>query len=177
MAFIIIGFIGLGVLLLSVVIGDLFDVSGHFDGVLDSDIFSTAAVASFLGAFGFAGYVAHAVVGPLWLAIVIGLAVGLAVGYGAIRLTRSLQRDGDTPSLNTSTMVGLPATVISTIPTQGYGEIRINVGGQPLKINARSHLEIPQGTEVWVSGVLSATAVEVRSTQEIEPPEFPGLQA
>ncbi len=171
MTFIIIGCVGLAILALSLVLGDLFDLSGHFDGILGSDLFSTAAIASFLGAFGFAGFAAQKQFG-LGVAIAVGLVVGVIVGYGAMKLTRALQRDPGTPSLNTSTMVGLSGTVISAIPAGGFGEIRLSTAGHTLKLNARSHTDIAQGTEVWVSGVISATAVEVRSTEltDLEPP-------
>jgi len=62
---------------------------------------------------------------------------------------------------------GAVARVIPDIPEGGFGEIRIGTH----KRAARAELPIPAGTPVWVSGVLSPTAVEVRPTAD-EPPQY-----
>lgn len=169
MVFLVIGGIGLAILVVSLVLGDVLHIADHLGGLLDSDLISTSAVAAFLGVFGFVGWGVESASGSLWLAIVIGILAGLAVGYLLGRLTRTLDRDDPTGRLNTSSMVGLDATVISSIPAGGFGEVRINAAGHPLKFNARSDGAIETGTKVWVSGVVSPTAVEVRSSREIDP--------
>lgn len=173
MVFLVIGGIGLAILVLSLVLGDVLQIADHLGGLLDSDLVSTSALAAFLGVFGFVGWGVHASTGRLWLAIGVGVVAGLLVGYLLGRLTRALDRPDPTGSLNTSSLVGLTATVISDIPADGLGEVRINAAGHPLKLNARSSEPLPQGTQVWVSGVLSATAVDVRSTREIDAPDGP----
>lgn len=164
MVFLVIGGIGLAILVLSLVLGDVLDLAGHFGGFLDNDIFSTAALAAFAGAFGFVGYAVDQTTGSLWLAIAIGAVAGALVGWLLGRLTKALDRRDPTASLSTSSLIGLNATVISAIPAGGYGEVRVHAAGHPLKLNARSDEPLAQGTTVWVSGVLSATAIEVTST-------------
>ncbi|MGJ6978947.1 hypothetical protein ACSDQ9_00230 [Aestuariimicrobium soli] len=170
MVFLVVGVVGAAILVLSLVLGDFFHIGDHLGGLLDSDLVSTAALAAFLGVFGFVGWGVHAATGRLWLATMVGIVAGLVVGYALGRLTRALGRPDPTGSLNTSSLVGLSATVISDIPAGGYGEVRVNAAGHPLKYNARSDEALPQGTPVWVAGVLSATAVEVRSTRELDAP-------
>lgn len=93
--FLIIGAVGLGLLLVSLVIGDLLD--GFLGGLLDwlaSDSYSTAALAGFVSAFGFGGAIAH---GPLDLgllpSILIGSVVGALFAWFALWLTRLLKDD------------------------------------------------------------------------------------
>ncbi len=52
--------------------------------------------------------------------------------------------------------------MITAIPEAGYGEVRLVAGGHVRKFSARADRPIETGTEVWVSAVVSPTAVEVR---------------
>ena len=49
------------------------------------------------------------------------------------------------------------------VPTEN-GEITISVGGHVRKISAKSPVALSAGDELWVSSILSPTAVEVTST-------------
>ena len=58
--FLIVGFVGLALLLVSLVLGDMVDgfSTGSFDA-LSSDVFSTAVIGAFVSALGFGGAIAE----------------------------------------------------------------------------------------------------------------------
>ncbi|MFW6598199.1 NfeD family protein [Propionibacteriaceae bacterium Y2011] len=158
-AFLIIGAVGILFLLASIVLGDVFD--GVFEGI-GGDIFSGAAVAGFLGAFGFSGaLVLSALPDQLIVAIIVGLVVGLAVGAGVGWITLKLRNTGGEHNVNTATLVDSTGTVISDIPAEGYGEVSLVAAGHITKLNARSSVPLSAGTPVKVTAVLSATSIMV----------------
>ncbi len=160
-AFLIIGAIGVVLLLVSLLIGD------HLDGVLDGlggDYVSGAALAGFLGAFGFVGALVVDGTGSTAAAIGAGLVAGLAIGAGVGWVSNRLRRGGDEANVRTSSLVGRTATVMNPIPSQGYGEISIVASGHITKLNARAAEPLPAGTPVTITGVLSPTSVLVEPT-------------
>lgn len=160
--FLVVGGLGIALLLVSLIVGD---VLGDLDlGMLDSDLFSTAAVAGFLGAFGFAGAATLSVTTVPLLAILVGLAAGVLFAWGAVRLSRFLKQGERSDAFNVAHVVGSEAMVITDIPEGGYGEIKLNIRGHVTKLNARATFPIAAGTTVWISGVVSPTAVEVSPT-------------
>ena len=95
------------------------------------------------------------------------MVTGSLAGWGAVTLTRFLKRAETGQALRNDHLSGAEAHVITDIPEDGFGEIRIGT----YKRAARAELPIPAGTPVWVSGVLSPTAVEVRpSVNELPQP-------
>lgn len=158
-AFLVIGGLGVALLLISLIVGDLLD------GVLDfgGDLLSGAALAGFLGAFGFGGALAFDATDNMAASIGIGLAAGVAVGAGAGLAISRLKQGGDESNVRTGDLVGHHGTVISSIPEDGLGEISIVVSGHITKLNARSATALPAGTAVTVTAILSATAVRVES--------------
>ena len=168
--FVTIGVIGLVIVLLSILLGDVID--GVFDlDMLGGDLFSVAGLAAFLGAFGFGGVISLSVLDVTWVAVVVGLVAGVFAGWGAAALTRWLKRSEANSTFRSHSMVGATARVITDIPAGGFGEVRIQGSGQSRKRAARSELPILAGTEVWVSGIVSPTAVEVTPTHAL--PESP----
>lgn len=157
--FLVLGVVGVVLMAVALIFGDLFDGLGL--SFLDTDFFSTAAIAGFLGAFGFVGAGVHEVTGLGIVSIPAGLAVGVLFAWGALRLTKVLKRGERSESWNEQNMIGTDATVVTPIPADGFGEVTLNVRGQVMKLNARSELALEAGTKVWVSGVVSATAVQV----------------
>ncbi|MBB1509638.1 hypothetical protein [Tessaracoccus sp. MC1756] len=162
-AFLIIGGVGIALVLLSLLVGDVID--GLFDlDVLGGDLFSVSSISAFIGAFGFGGALGLALVDNMVFAVVTGLVIGALAAWGAMRLTRALKSGEDAASFRSDSMVGYSGRVITAIPQGGYGEIHISVGGQVRKIAAKSELPVAAGDEVWVSAILSPTAVEVTPT-------------
>jgi membrane protein implicated in regulation of membrane protease activity len=163
--FLVVGALGLGVLLLSLVIGEIGDL-GDADGP-----FSVPALAALLGGVGFGGAAAASVLpegmaddGRAGLALVAGLVVAVPLAWAAVRLSRGLR---DMPTVETVTrhhLVGTQGVVVSAVPSPGYGEVRLVLAGQQLKFAARSDTPLPAGTPVYVVEALSETAVHVVST-------------
>ena len=157
-AFLVLGIVGLALLAVSLVAADLLD--GAFDA-LSADWISSAVLGGFTSAFGFGGALSDGAGLPLPVSLAIGAGSGFVVGWFAWWLTRLL-KDGDSDgTVAISDSVGMVARVVTAIPGEGYGVVRVVVGGHPLRLNASAHQPIEAGAEVNVTGVLSPTAVRV----------------
>jgi hypothetical protein len=53
--------------------------------------------------------------------------------------------------------------VVTPIPNAGYGEVRVRVGGQPVKLNARAERPIALGAQIFVVEALTETSVLVET--------------
>lgn len=157
LTFLLIGAVGIALLLMSLVVGDLLD--GLFD--FGGDLFSGAAMAGFLGAFGFCGALAYDSSDNMLLSIAVGLVAGLIVGAGAGWISWKLKQGGDESNVRTGDLTGASGTVISAIPDDGYGEVSIVVSGHITKLNARAGAALSAGTPITITAILSATAVLV----------------
>ncbi|MEO6957586.1 MAG: hypothetical protein ABI137_12650 [Antricoccus sp.] len=169
LTFLVIGGIGLALLVISLVVGDLL----HLGGVDADGPFSVPAIAAFFGAIGFVGAISAALIqGSLrttptaLLSGAIGLVAAVPVSWGAIRLTRALMNMATDPTLTDAAFVGALGTVVTPITGTGYGEVRIRVQGNELKYAARSATPLVVGTPIYVVEALSPTSVEVVSTAE-----------
>ncbi len=156
--YLVIGGIGVALLLVSLVVGEIFE--GLFDA-LGGDLVSGASLAAFLGALGFVGALTYGGTGSHGWATAAGLGAGVVIGAGAGFLTRTLNRDGDGSTVRSSALAGRDATVVSAVPDDGYGEISIVVAGHLTKLNARAGEALPAGTPVTITAVLSPTSVLV----------------
>lgn len=155
--FLVIGLVGLVLVAISLVLGDVLD--GALD-VLSSDAFSTAVIGGFVSAFGFGAAIAEALGLGLLVALPVGVVAGTVVGWFAAWLTRLL-RDDDTAAVSIDSTVGHEGDVVTGVPGDGFGVVRVLVAGHALRLNARADRPIEAGTRVHVTGVLSPTAVTV----------------
>lgn len=165
--FLVLGVLGLGILLLSLFLGDV-DADGPF---------SVPAVAAVVGGVGFGGAAATALLPDalddgltLLFALLVGLGVAVPLAWGAVRLSRALKDMPTTETLTRHHLIGTQGVVVSAVPAGGFGEARLAVAGQQLKYSARSDVALPAGTPVYVVDTVSETAVEVVSTA---PGRFP----
>jgi membrane protein implicated in regulation of membrane protease activity len=156
--FLLLGALGVVLLLVALVLGDVLD--GAFEG-LSAGFFSTEALAGFLGALGFGGAIALGTTGSTTLAVVIGLVLGVLLGAAAAKASRFLHGTGETDAVRTSDMVEKIGRVVDAIPESGFGTVSISVGGHITRLNARSSVAVPAGTQVSVTQVISPTAVQV----------------
>lgn len=156
--FLVVGAVGVLLLLVALVVGDVLD--GAFEG-LSAGFFSTEALAGFLGALGFGGAIALEVTGSTSLAVVIGVVLGVLLGWLAARASRFLRGDGKGDTVRTSDMLEKIGSVVSAIPDGGFGVVSLSVGGHITRLNARSSVAVPAGTQVSVTQVISPTAVQV----------------
>lgn len=150
-------------LVLLVVAAFLGDV---LDGVLDSIDFtggylSSASLLAFTGTIGFAGWVSMSAGLSVFAATAIGVGCGLVVGAGAGLLTRALVRSPTAHQITSADYVGAGATVVTSIPAEGYGEVTMTLSGQPMKLAARSRSAVKVGDRVVVTAVLNEATVMV----------------
>ncbi|MGH1563591.1 NfeD family protein [Mumia sp. DW29H23] len=156
--FLILGLVGLALLVVSLVVGEVLD--GVFDA-LPGDVFSTAVIGGFVSAFGFGAAASDAAGLPLLGTLAIGVACGVVVGWFAAWLTGLVRGGGSDGTPATDDSIGRSGRVVTAIPDDGLGTVRIAVGGHVLQLNARADAAIDAGTEVHVTDVLSPTAVRV----------------
>jgi membrane protein implicated in regulation of membrane protease activity len=162
--FLCIGGLGVALLAVSLFLGDVLHL-GHPDA---DGPFSVPSVAGFVGAFGFGGAIVAAITGGGLLSLVVGLVAGVAVAVpaaiGTMALAKMASRMRTDATPTRSDLVGRLGVIVTPIPAQGYGEVRVSVGGQPVKLNARADGPVSLGTRVLVIEAPSDTSVVVEET-------------
>ncbi|MDP9405343.1 MAG: hypothetical protein M3O86_01910 [Actinomycetota bacterium] len=161
--FVVVGAVGLGVIVIALVFGDVLD--GMLPDIALGDsggLLSTEVVGSFLAAFGFGGALLMGLgKAPLGAATAGALAAGVLMGGAAFAVTRSLLQMPTDPTPRTADLVGRLGTVITRIPASGLGEVAVVHAGQRVKLSARADAPLASGTNVVVVDVTSPTSVVV----------------
>lgn len=160
MTFLVIGGVGVLLLTASLLGADAFDVDGPVP---------LPAIAVMLGAFGFAAAIVDATLHsrtpvPLLLAAAAGVVAALPAGWLVVRLVRAAHRMPTDATPRRDDLIGLLGVVITPIPRDGYGLVRVNLGGQPVRLHARAHAAVPRGAQVFVISAPSDTSVVVEQT-------------
>jgi membrane protein implicated in regulation of membrane protease activity len=152
--FLIIGAIGLAFLLISFIVGDIFDLIGlNFDvanddfGLLDSRVISI-----FLTAFGGFGAIASKLGFGAFPSSMFGLLGGAILGYIVYRFGKLLYQQQSTSSVTNEDFIGRTAKVTVAIMPNQIGQITFLIGEERVEKLARSidNLEIPLGATVKV---------------------------
>ncbi|WP_129842463.1 hypothetical protein [Streptomyces sp. RFCAC02] len=156
------GIAGLVLLLAALLLDGVLDALPDVDGAI-----SPPAIAAFVSMLGFAGAITLAVTG---LGVAPALGTGAVVGGGAawvvLRVSRALMRDDGDAAQREDDLVGAVGVVVTPVPGgAGFGEVMLTVAGLRVKLAASSTRAVPAGAEVWVAGVMSASAVEVRPVE------------
>lgn len=168
--FLVLGGFGLVLLLSGLLFGDVFDgLLEAFDGGTGL----TPALGAALAAFGFGAALLTAPLGT-GLAALAGLGLASVVGVAAFFLTRTLLGGPSVP-VRTGDLLGVFGTVITRIPDAGLGEVVLPQAGSRVKLAARSYEPVPAGTPVYVTEVLSATAVAVQRADFLPSTDVPEL--
>ncbi|GAA1636016.1 hypothetical protein GCM10009679_46510 [Saccharothrix algeriensis] len=159
--FLIIGALGVLIAAVAVLGGDLLDMGDGF--------VSTELVAGLVGGFGFSAAVLNELFGEdIGLAVVLALGVITAIPLGLLSgllVDRmSNMRTDATPTR--ADLVGTRGVVVTPIPAGGFGEVRVRIGGQPVKLSARAERPVPLGTKVAVITAVSDTSVIVQEVPE-----------
>lgn len=167
-AFLIVGGIGVAILALGLLGSELLSF-GHVD--VDGPV-SVEVVAGFVGAFGFVAAIACELLGATTpvetiLAAAIGVFAAFPTGYLAFRLSRAARNMHTDATPTRADLVGCLGVVVTAIPAGGFGEVRVILGGQPVKLNARSGGAVPMGTQIFVIDAPTDTSVIVEETQSI----------
>lgn len=157
-AYLVVGVVGLAVLAVSLLLGDLLD--GLLDA-LSGDAFSTAVAGGFLAALGFGGAAAESAGAPVLVSLPVGVVAGVVAGWFAAWLTRLVRDGGSDGTPEADDVLGREGQVVSAVPADGYGTVRVLVGGHVVRLNARADSPLDPGTPVHVTAVLSPTAVTV----------------
>jgi membrane protein implicated in regulation of membrane protease activity len=144
---------------------------GH-DGSAGGVDLSLPVIAGFLGAFGFGGAIAASLLpgrggATLLAALVGGFIAAVPAGWLADRLVGAAMNLPTDATPTSDDLLGTTGVVITPVPVNGYGEVRLAVGGQLAKFHARSDVPLPLGTRVFVIGVPSPTSVLVEATPPI----------
>jgi len=162
--FLLIGGIGVVLLAASLFLGDVLHL-GHPD--MDGP-FSVPSVAGFVGAFGFGGAIAASILGGGVVSVIVGVVAGVIIAVpsaiGTVALARAADRMRTDATPTRTDLVGRIGVVVTPIPQQGYGEVRISMGGQPVKLNAKSDKPVALGARVFVVEAPSDTSVVVEET-------------
>ena len=162
-AFIVIGAVGLALVVLSLILGEVLDgIFGAFDLDFGGGILSAPVLGSFLASFGFGAALimfstgANATAGAFG-----GLASGVIVGGIALGIVRSLVNMPTDETVTTSGLEGATGIVITAVPEDGYGEVTVRHHGNQHKYYARAAAPVAAGRTVRVTAVLSTSALFV----------------
>jgi membrane protein implicated in regulation of membrane protease activity len=165
--FLFIGGLGVAILALSLFVGDVLHI-GHPEA---DGPFSVPSISAFVGAFGLGGAVAATLTGGGTFAVVAGLVTGVVVAvpaaWGTMLLARAADRMRTDATPTRRDLIGRMGVIVTPIPAQGYGEVRITIGGQPVKLNARSDQPVALGAQVFVIEAPSDTSVIVEETAPV----------
>jgi membrane protein implicated in regulation of membrane protease activity len=166
--FLVIGAIGVVLLAASLLAGDVLHI-GHPDA---DGPFSVPAIAAFVGSFGFGGAIAAALTGgSSSVAVIVGVLAGVGVAFptawGTMLLARAAGRMRTDATPTRGDLVGRLGVVVTSIPAEGYGEVRVTIGGQPVKLNARSDKPVAMGARIFVVEAPTDTSVVVEETAAV----------
>ncbi len=161
MAFVIIGAIGAGLLLFSLVFDDVLD------GILpDGDVFSLPSIAAAMVAFGFGTAILSDQIGlPVGASMGGGALVAVVAAVGAVRASRAAIGMATDATPTSNDLLGAAGRVIIEIPAGSTGQVLVRMGGQPVKLTALTGPSGPTlltGTEIIVVSVESSTKVTVQ---------------
>ena len=163
--FLVLGAVGVVVLALALLGGELLSFLHLGDGPVSLEV-----VAGFLGAFGFAGAIAAELIGgggpgPVAGAAAVGLVAAVPTAWLALRLSRAARAMATDATPRRQDLVGTLGVIVTPVPAgTGYGEVRILLGGQPVKLYARADQPLPAGAQVFVIEAPSDTSVVVEQT-------------
>ncbi len=161
--FVVVAVVGVVILLATLLLDDFID-----ELIPDLPWVSGPVIGAFLAAFGVIGWASEAgAETSKGLAAVIGLCGGLALGYGTYRAGKALWNMPTDATPTTQSVVGAEARVVTPIRSGSIGEIVVSLGGQPVKLSARTEGDdIRSGTTVVVVAVESDTRVLVQPVEE-----------
>lgn len=164
-AFLIIGIVGAVLLLLSLLLGGIFDAFDFGDGPL-----SLTTIAAFTTIFGFTAFACVGSGVPAGLAGVFGALAGLLGAILAWWLTRLIRSAESTTALSSGQLAGQNAVVVLGIPGgSGLGEVSLVRNGERVSLSAVSAAEIPAGSRVRILETITPTSVLVEPLVDATP--------
>lgn len=152
--YIIVGAVGFGLLLLSLILDEVFDIGDAIDLDIDAPWLDVKILATGLIGFGAAGYVsANLGVSVVWILAlaIVGFCTLAAVSYFLV--LKPLLRQQSNSSISRVTYVGRTGHVILTIRKDAWGQIQFtDQNGAIVREKAReaTNQEVPNGTPVII---------------------------
>jgi membrane protein implicated in regulation of membrane protease activity len=156
-AFLIVGLVGLALLVVSTLLGDLLAMFDIGDGLI-----SGASVGAGLTFFGIPGYLTLSNGGPLWLAFVLAVVLAAAAMLMIAEMTKKLAKSSEQEEYS---LIGLTG-----FTTAAYGEVKLS---HPREINKRLAFSsdlLPVGTSVVVTEFIGSK-VKVAPSAPTEGPK------
>ena len=154
--FLVIGIIGALLLIVSVVLDGIFEVFDFGDGPL-----SLTTIAAFTAIFGFAAFAMVGAGASATVAGVVGAVAGVAGGAIAWWLSRLIRSAESSTAVSCGDLVGAEASVVLAISPGRLGEIALVRHGERVSLAATAETDIPRGTRVRITQVLTSTSVTV----------------
>lgn len=145
-------------LLLSLVIGDIFDSFGFETGLDGGDghgFFDSRVLSVFVTAFGGFGAIGIQAGLSVFASSLLGLGGGIVLGGVVSLFARFLYKQQSTSSVGTTQLVGRTAQVIVSIAPGSLGQVSCRIGEERVEklARARDNLEIKAGSTVRVDEV------------------------
>lgn len=171
MVFLAIAAIGFVFLLVSLVVGDIFDSFGFdtgLDGVADGHGFMDSRVLSvFITSFGGFGAIGIQMGFGIVASSLIGLASGVLLGGLVSLFARFLYKQQSSSSVRSSELVGRTAQVIVSIAPGSLGQVSCRVGEERVEKLARSkdNQEIKVGATVRVDEIAGDSLIVSQYTE------------
>lgn len=151
--------LGFVFLLISLVVGDLFDSLGFetgLDGVAEGHgLLDSRVISVFVTAFGGFGAIGIQMRLSIVASSLLGLAGGVILGGVVSLFARFLYKQQSTSSVTTSQLVGRTAQVIVSIAPGSIGQVSCRIGEERVEklARARDNAEIKAGVTVRVDEV------------------------
>lgn len=157
--FLVIAAIGFVFLLVSLIVGDIFDSFGFetgLDGGADGHaVLDSRVISVFVTAFGGFGAIGIQSGLSITMSSLLGLAGGVVLGGLVSLVGRFLYKQQSSSSVTTAQLVGRSAQVIVSIAPGSLGQVSCRVGEERIEklARARDNLEIKAGATVRVDEV------------------------
>jgi len=170
MVFLGIAGIGFIFLLISLVVGDIFDSFGFDSGLVGGadghGLLDSRVISVFLTAFGGFGAIGIQMGLGIVASSMMGLAGGVVLGGLVSIFARFLYKQQSSSSVSTGQLVGRTAQVIVSIAPGGLGQISCRIGEERVEKLARSkdNSEIKAGAMVRVDEVAGGSVIVSLST-------------
>lgn len=165
MVFLAIAAIGFIFLLVSLILGDIFDSFGMdtgLDGGADGHgLLDSRVISVFVTAFGGFGAIGIQMGLGIVVSSVLGLVGGVVLGGLVSLFARFLYKQQSSSSVGTSQMIGRTAQVIVSIAPGSLGQVSCRIGEERIEKLARSkdNLEIKAGAMVRVDEIAGDSVI------------------
>lgn len=161
--FMLIAVVAAGVLIITFLVGEVFDIAGDIGDIGDLDdagagLLNVQTVAAFLAGFGSVGWLLAGYFDvPSLVAALGGIAGGLPMAGVVVALTRMFMRQEVSTTYALEDLVGAEGVVTLGIPASGVGRVQYARAGGTHTTPARSITReaIPQGSVVVVRRIVA----------------------